>query len=530
MNWFAIITFVVILTSIYIYAYVRSRKVDISNSEGYFLGGRSLVGTTVGMSIIMTNLSTEHLVGQNGQSYVAGMEVMAWEVTAAIAIVIGAWVFIPKYFKYGVNTISDFIEIRFDTTTKRIVSILFMFTFVVSFMPVVLYSGALIFNNLFNIDEFLGVSSITAAAIIAFIIGAIGVSYLILGGLSLLAHSDSIYGIGLIGGGLVVAALALFVLGDSNFLRGIDTIITQTPEKLNAWGAVDSAIVPWPTLFFGMLFNNLYFWCTNQMIIQKSLAAKNLKEAQKGMIYVGFFKISGAFFLVLPGIIAFNMFGGDLHMDSAYPALISEILPGWAAGIFAAVVFGAIMSSFVGALNATVTLFSLDFYKPVINKKASSQDIARMGRFATIGFGLLTIIIAPFISIFPQGLFAVVQEFNGLYSMPLLAIVLVGFYSRKTSSLGAKVTFAFHVVTYASSKLLIPDIHYLYVWSVLFLLDLAILVAFSKLRPEKDDFEFEKYKNKVDITPWKHVRVTGILILILVAAMYIVFSPLVLAK
>src|SRR5699024_6819408 len=316
MNWFAIVTFIVILVSIYIYAYYRSRSVDINSSDGYFLGGRSLVGTTVGMSIIMTNLSTEHLVGQNGQSYVAGMEVMAWEVTAAIAIVIGAWVFIPKYLKYGVNTISDFIEIRFDTMTKRIVSILFMFTFVVSFMPVVLYSGALIFNDLFNIDEFLGVGRLTAVAIIAFFIGIIGVSYLISGGLSLLAHSDSIYGIGLIGGGFLVAVLALFVLGDSNLLKGIDTVISQTPEKLNAWGAVDSDIVPWPTLFFGMLLNNLYFWCTNQMIIQKSLAAKNLKEAQKGMIYVGFFKISGAFFLVLPGIIAFNMFGGDLQMDS----------------------------------------------------------------------------------------------------------------------------------------------------------------------------------------------------------------------
>lgn len=530
MNWFAIVTFIVILVSIYIYAYYRSRSVDINSSDGYFLGGRSLVGTTVGMSIIMTNLSTEHLVGQNGQSYVAGMEVMAWEVTAAIAIVIGAWVFIPKYLKYGVNTISDFIEIRFDTMTKRIVSILFMFTFVVSFMPVVLYSGALIFNDLFNIDEFLGVGRLTAVAIIAFFIGIIGVSYLILGGLSLLAHSDSIYGIGLIGGGFLVAVLALFVLGDSNLLKGIDTVISQTPEKLNAWGAVDSDIVQWPTLFFGMLFNNLYFWCTNQMIIQKSLAAKNLKEAQKGMIYVGFFKISGAFFLVLPGIIAFNMFGGDLQMDSAYPALISEILPGWASGIFAAVVFGAIMSSFVGALNATVTLFSLDFYKPVIKKSATTKDMAIMGKIVTVVVGLLTIVIAPFISIFPQGLFAVVQEFNGLYSMPLLAIILVGFYSRKTSALGAKLTFVFHVLTYSASKVVIPEIHYLYVWSVLFILDLLILIAFSHLKPEKDDFEFEKYKNKVDMTPWRHVKWTGIVVLLLVVAMYVVFSPLVLAK
>ncbi len=297
MNWFAIASFVGILLAIYLYAFYRSKNVDKKDTEGYFLGGRSLVGTTVGMSIIMTNLSTEQLVGQNGQSYVKGMEVMAWEVTASIAIVLCAWVFLPKYFKYGVNTISDFIEVRYDTMTKRIVSFLFMFTYTVSFMPVVLYSGSLIFNDLFGIEESLGVNSMTAVIIIASCIGLIGIFYLFAGGLSLIAHSDSIYGLGLILGGLLVTILGIITVGDSTFLNGLDRLITESSDKLNAWGDIDSEIVPWPTLFFGMLFNNLYFWCTNQMIVQKALAAKNLKEAQKGTMLVGFFKVCGAFFL-----------------------------------------------------------------------------------------------------------------------------------------------------------------------------------------------------------------------------------------
>lgn len=530
MNIVAIISFVVILVCIYLYAFKQSRKVDQKDAEGYLLGGRSLVGITVGMSIIMTNLSTEQLVGQNGQSYVMGMEVMAWEVTAAIAIVIGAWVFIPKYFQYGVNTISDFIEIRFDTTTKRIVSILFIFTYVVSFMPVVLYSGSLIFNDLFGISDLLGVGDLTAVVIIAVLIGVIGIFYLFAGGLSLIANSDFIYGIGLLVGGMLITILGFVALGDSSFLNGVDKVITNTPDKLNAWGAVDSDIVPWPTLFFGMLFNNLYFWCTNQMIVQKSLAAKNMKEAQKGMMYVGFFKISGAFFLVLPGIIAFNLFGGDLEMDSSYPALVANVLPEWGYGIFGAVVFGAIMSSFVGSLNATVTLFSYDFYKPIINKTADNKQLAKAGRNATLIIGLITVILAPAISIFPQGLYAVIQEFNGVFSMPLLAIILVGFYSRKTSATGAKWTFAFHVVTYSLSKVVIPDVHYLYVWSVLFFIDLAIILAFSRIKAEKTSFEFDKYTNKVDITPWKHSIPIGIFILVLVVGMYTIFSPLVLAN
>lgn len=529
MNWFAIISFVAILLLIYLYSYYKSKNVDKQDSEGYFLGGRSLVGTTVGMSIIMTNLSTEHLVGQNGQSYVAGVEVMAWEVTAAVAIVLCAWVFLPRYFKYGVNTISDFIEVRYDTMTKRIVSILFMFTYTVSFMPVVLYSGSLIFNDLFNVEEHLGISSMTAVVLIASIIGIIGVIYLFVGGLSLVAHSDSLYGVGLVIGGLTITILGFAALGGNSFLQGVDQFISESSDKLNAWGPVDSAIVPWPTLFFGMLFNNLYFWCTNQMIVQKALAAKNLKEAQKGTMLVGFFKVFGIFFLVIPGIIAYNLFGGDMHMDLAYPTLVNHVLPSWAFGLFGAVVFGAILSSFIGALNATVTLFSLDFYKPVINKKANNKQIARMGRILTIIVGGIVIAIAPLISLFPQGLFAVIQEFNGLYNMPLLAIILVGFFSRRTSALGAKITFVFHVICYSLSKVLLEDIHYLYVWSVLFLLDLAILYLFSRFRADKDDFEFDKYKSKVDLTPWKYSKLVGIILLAIVVVMYIVFSPLVLA-
>ncbi len=529
MNWFAIISFVAILVAIYLYALYKSKSVDKHDSDGYFLGGRSLVGTTLGMSIIMTNLSTEHLVGQNGQSYVAGVEVMAWEVTASVAIVLCAWVFLPRYFKYGVNTISDFIEVRYDTLTKRIVSILFMFTYTVSFMPVVLYSGSLIFNDLFNIEQHLGVNSMTAVIVIALFIGLIGVLYLFIGGLSLVAHSDSIYGIGLIVGGLSITVLGFIALGDSSFLNGLDRFVTESSDKLNAWGDIDSNIVPWPTLFFGMFFNNLYFWCTNQMIVQKALAAKNLKEAQKGTMLVGFFKVFGIFFLVIPGIIAYNLFGGDMRMDLAYPTLVDHVLPKWAYGIFGAVVFGAILSSFIGALNATVTLFSLDFYKPIINKQASNRQIAKMGRILTVVVGVIVVGIAPLISLFPQGLFAVIQEFNGLYNMPLLAIILIGFFSRKTSALGAKVTFIFHVVTYSLSKVLLADIHYLYVWSVLFILDIAILYLFSITKPDKDDFEFDKYKNKVDLTPWKHSKWVGTLILLIVVAMYIVFSPLVLA-
>lgn len=526
---FAAISFMVVVFGVGLYAYLRSRKIDTQNADGYFMGGRSLTGFTIASTIIMTNLSTEQIVGQNGQSFMAGMEVMAWEVTAAVAIVILALVFLPRYFRYGVDTISDFIEMRFDTFTKRLVSLLFIFTYVVSFLPVVLYSGALVFNKIFNVSDMLEISDMTAVILISTIIGIVGIIYLFIGGLSLSAHSDSIYGIGLIVGGLSIPVLGLIMFGDGSFLKGFDKVVQNTPEKLNSIGAIDSDIVPWPTLFFGMFFNNLFFWCTNQMIVQKALAGKNLKEAQKGAMYVGIFKIFGALFLVFPGILAFNMLGDKVtNPDNAYPMLVNEVLPGWAYGLFGAVIFGAILSSFVGSLNSTATLFSLDFYKSIMNKEASNKQVSRVGRLVTIVVGVIVVIIAPMISLFPQGLYAVVQEFNGIYNMPLLVLVLAGFFVKRTSQLGAKVMFILHILLYALSKVVLTEIHFLYVLSVLFFIDLLVLMLFNKWKPS-DEFDFSVNYAKVDITPWKYRYIVGGIIIFIVIGTYILFSPLGLA-
>src|SRR5699024_170501 len=155
MNVLSIILFLIVIIGVTLYAYFRSRSVNKNSASGYFMGGHSLAGFAVASTIIMTNLSTEQLVGQTGQSIVA---VMAWEVTAAVAVVLLCWVFLPKYLKYGISTISEFIELRYDVFTKRLVSLLFIFTYIVSFLPVVLYSGSLVFNQLFKVSEFLNVS------------------------------------------------------------------------------------------------------------------------------------------------------------------------------------------------------------------------------------------------------------------------------------------------------------------------------------------------------------------------------------
>lgn len=530
MSTFAIVSFFVIIALVWFYAWKRSRKVDNSTADGFFLGGHSLTGISIAGTIIMTNLSTEQLVGQNGQSYAASMEIMAWEVTSAIAIVMLALVFLPRYMKYGVNTISDFIEIRYDTFTKRLISFLFMFTYMTSFLPVVLYSGSLVFNQLFDIEGMFGVNTLTAVAICAGFIGIIGMAYLLMGGLSLSAYSDTLYGVGLLVGGVVILILGLAFLGDGSAIAGIDIIRENTPEKLNAWGAIDSSYVPWPTLMLGMFFNNLYFWCCNQMIVQKALGGQNLKEGQKGALYVAFFKVFGALFLVLPGIVAFNIFDGGLaNQDEAYPALVSLVLPEWAYGIFGAIIFGAILSSFVGSLNATATLFSLDFYKPIFNKNATDKQVARAGKWVTIIVGFISVIIAPLIAFAPTGLYNVIQQFNGLYSLPLLAVILFGFWNKYVTATGAKITFAFHIFFYITANFTL-EINYLYIFSIIFILDCLVLWLTTKIKPLETPFEFAENLNKVDLTPWRHVKWVSALAIVAVIAMYVIFSPLVLAR
>lgn len=169
---------------------------------------------------------------------------MEWEVTATVAVVLLCWVFLPKYLKYGISTISEFIEMRYDVFTKKFVSLLFIFTYIVSFLPVVLYSGSLVFNQLFKVSEFLNVSDNTAVIIIASVIGAVVILHLFIGRLSLSAYSDTLYGIGLIFSGLLVTELAFKYLRYESYLHGFDHIVKETPKKLNAWGAVDSTIVP----------------------------------------------------------------------------------------------------------------------------------------------------------------------------------------------------------------------------------------------------------------------------------------------
>ena len=343
------------------YATWRLRKDNLNSKDGYFLGGRSLTGIVIAGSMLLTNISTEHLIGMNGSAYKNGGIIIAWEVTSALALIAAAIYFVPRYLKMGLTTIPEFLEKRFDGLTRTMVAFLLIVSFVTTLLPIVLYTGALNIESIFEISELLNVSVNQGIWITVLVVGIIGAVYAIFGGLKMVAYTDTINGYGLLIAGLLVPVLALWDIGGGNILSGLGEVFRNAPEKFNVVSHEPSigpgsrdAILPFSVLFTGLIINQLYFWVMHQSIIQRALGAVSLKEAQKGLLFTGVLKILIPLVIVLPGIIGFYYFGDSLYdnQDTVYPLLVKKVMPLWLTGFFVAVVMGAILSTFNSALNS----------------------------------------------------------------------------------------------------------------------------------------------------------------------------------
>jgi SSS family solute:Na+ symporter len=510
-------------------AYISTKKTNEKTSDGYFLGGRSLTAGVIAGSLLLTNLSTEQIVGLNGSAYSDGILVMAWETLAAIAMVICAIFLLPRYLRGGISTIPTYLERRFDTTTKAMTSGLFLSGYAIVLLPIVLYSGSLAISGMFDLPGKLGISEWQSIWVCVWSIGIIGSVYAIFGGLKAVAVSDSINAIGLLIGGLLIPVFGLYAISDDgSILGGIATLTAEHPEKFNAIGSEDSSI-PFHTIFTGMVLVQLFYWGSNQQIIQRALGAKNLVEGQKGLMLAAFFKILGPLIVVLPGIIAFHMFEGQLERpDQAYPKLVAEVLPASFVGFFAAVLFGAILSSFNSALNSCVTLFGVDIYKQYINQEAPESQVVANGKRFGIGLALFAMILAPFLYYASDGLFGYLQEVNGAYSVPILTAIVVGFLSKRVPAIAAKAGIVFAFVVYVAYIILSRGFeldwlpHMLDMQAITFVLTVALMLIIGKLKPRETDY-LQEYTEDVDITTWKYVKPVGLIITIVVISTYIIF-------
>lgn len=519
-------------------SYYLTRKNDSSSQEGYFLAGRGLTGWIIAASLLLTNLSTEQMVGLNGQGYMFNMSGMGFEIGASLALIIVAFFFLPRYLKKGYATIPDFIGERYDAVTKQFVNFLFLAGYVLILLPVVLYSGAIGMGGIFDIMGVFNVDYMTAIIIVVVAIGVLGVVYSLAGGLRIMAVADTLNGIGLIIGGLMIPVFALMYVGGGDMLGGLKTVIEAHPEKFNAIGGPNDP-VPFLTMFTGMFLVNLFYWGCNQTIIQRALAAKNLKEGQKGLLLAAVFKLIGPIYLIIPGIVAFHIFQDNpLQIgDMAYPMLVNKVLPFYLTGFFAAVLFGAILSSFNAALNSTSTLFMLNIYKPYIKPDATDKQVVFAGKVVAVILAVFSMCVAPLIAKAPSGLFNYLQMVNGFYNVPIFTLIIFGMLNKRAPAWAAKVTLVCFIIAYGltqipfAGKETIPllgwlsGIHYLHVMAILFVIAVAFMWLTGIYWPTTNNtYDDAKDLHVVDTTPWNKAVVMSVAIVLCVFAVYVIFS------
>ncbi len=394
--------------------------------EDFFLASRGLFWPLIGLSLIAANISTEHFVGMAGQGAgIAGMAIASYEWMAAITLVVVALYFLPKFLRTGIFTIPQYLEYRYDVSARAFMAILTLFTYVLVTISTVIYSGGLtlqtIFGDLNNVNHL--IYGIVVIAVIASI-------YTVWGGLKAVAWADLFLGSALLIGGAITMVIGFKTIGVRQFFEA-------NSDKMHVVLPKNHPVLPWTALVIGLWIPNFYYWGLNQYICQRTLAAKTLRQGQLGVIFAAGLKLLIPFIIILPGIMALQLYkhdmivNGELKTDAAYPLLIKELIgPGMRAFIFAAI-SGAVISSLASMLNSASTIFTLDLVKRHFYKDASEKTLIAIGRVSTLVFVAIGGVIAFFVKDFPTGIFTFIQEFQGFISPGILAAFLFGFIVKR---------------------------------------------------------------------------------------------------
>jgi SSS family solute:Na+ symporter len=435
------------------------KKAGVASEDEYFLAGRSLGWILVAGSITLTNLSTDQLVGMNGNQ----MALLAWWELAAVAgLFILAFVFLPIYYKNNCRTTTELLGKRYnDRNIRALIAFLFLAGNIIVFLPVMLYTGSLFIKSMFGLE--------LPILMIATPLALIGAAYAVFGGLRAVAVSDAISGVGVLTVAVLVVVLAL---------KAIDFDLSDVPaERLTMIGS-DESPIPWHTLLTGMIFIQVFYWSTNQTITQRAMAAKSLKEAQKGVIAAAAIRLLIVpAIVVIPGIVAFKLFG-DVG-DAAYGQIVAAVLPPWLSGAFAAMIAAAVLTSFNSVLNSSTTLYVLDIHETYFD---STPNVGRMNTVITLVFVFLALLLVPMYEGAPS-IINLVQELFGLLSMPILSAFIVGLTFRNVGAGAAMAgvlsgTALYAVFTFAWAPF---DLHYIHLMFVTLIVSILVALTWNRV-------------------------------------------------
>lgn len=446
MKWSALDTTVIIgyFIAIAVIGIVAGRRERVA--ADYFLAGRALPWWLIGVSLIATNISTEHFVGMAGSGAEFGLAIASYEWMAAITLVVVARWFLPKLLALRITTMPEYLERRFDVRARSWLAVYMLLAYVFVAMATVLYSGGLALQTIFGLPLAGGIALLAAFA------GA----YTAYGGLKAVVWTDLIQGLLLLLGGAITTVLALRAVG------GWDVLQAEAGDKFHMVLPLSHPELPWFAVFFGGLWiANLFYWGCNQFITQRTLAARTIAQGRYGAVFAAYLKLAIPFVVVIPGIAASVLYRDELaRSDMAYPMLVERLLPAGLTGLVFAALISAIMSSLDSMLNSAATIFTVDLYGRQLRPQSSESRLIAIGRISTVGFLLVAAAWAPFLGRFER-VFSYIQEFWGLITPGVAVVFLGGLFWKRASGHAAVWVLAATLPVTIGVKLALPNAAFL---------------------------------------------------------------------
>jgi solute:Na+ symporter, SSS family len=518
----------------------REKKGHTKSAEDYFLAGKSLPFWAIGASLIAANISAEQFIGMSGSGFAIGLAIASYEWMGALTLIIVAKFFMPIFIKQGLFTIPQFVEQRFNTNLKTILAVFWVGLFIFVNLTSVLFLGAK------ALDTILG--SGDGAMIMPLILGLafFAAAYSLWGGLSAVAWTDVIQVVLLVIGGFITTLIALnHLTPEGGIISGIDHMYATAGEKfhmiLNRDHPEYFNLPGIAVLIGGMWVANLYYFGFNQYIIQRALAAKSLREAQRGLAFAAFLKLLLPVFVVVPGIIAFVLFtqpegtaiiegiqgdflrpDGSINYDISYPWLIKTFIPTGVKGLVVAALTAAIVSSLASMLNSTATIFTMDIYRPYFSKRTDGSDLVKVGRITVMLALIVAVLVAPALDSMPQ-MFQYIQEYTGIVSPGILAVFLMGLFWKKTNSKGAIIGVLCSIPVAILLKVLPIDMPFMDQMMYTSLITIAIILMVTLVTAKHDEDPKAIPLPRETFFTGKKFNVSAYAVMIILALLYTVF-------
>lgn len=528
MNITVLISFVLCTLTVAFISYLKTKKSSTRTTAGLFFANKENNFWVVGGALFLSNISANQLIGENESIYIDNMSVMAWGVSSVFAMLIVAKYILPIYFKTNSMTIPDYLGKRFDGATKRLVSIIFLCSYLVNLLPAVLYGGAVAFTGMFESGILSELNYWGSIWIMVWVIGIIGSIYSIYGGLRAITISDSVLSIGLLIIGIALPYYGFTYLGGGDLMTGLDIVLSNRTEHLNSIGSKDSEI-PFGTIFTGMLIMNLYYWGMEQYIVQQAMTAKNLKHSQKGMALACVGKLLSPFLINIPGLIGVHLLTNLDNTASVFPKVVGTTLPDLLIGLTATVVLGAAITTFNAGLNSSSALFILNIYKPLMERKqrkVSDWDLTRKGKLFQIVISLVAMLTAPFILFAESGFYTYIQQLSGMFCIPIFTVILLGFCTKTVTPMAAKSGMVLFIVAYVIANYILNlQLHYLHLFGILFLVTTVWMLLITRYTPERIR-EVRVVDQTKMLQPWKYLNLSGLILIVLMVVVFMLFSPL----